>query len=92
MSFILTFSKSALKDIKKHKKAGDTSILKKLQTLLDELMEHPYTGTGQPEILKHDLAGLHSRGINQKHRLIYSVEEQRLSLGILNAWGHYGEK
>ncbi|MCC5927953.1 MAG: Txe/YoeB family addiction module toxin [Cyclobacteriaceae bacterium] len=70
MSFVLEFSDHALEDIEKHKKAGDESVLKKLQRLFNELREHPMTGTGQPEKLKHELTGLYSRRINKKRPLI----------------------
>ena len=72
MSYTLEFSDNAISDIEKHKKAGDTSVLKKLQKLFNELREHPKTGTGQPEKLKHDLAVLYSRRINRKHRLVFN--------------------
>ena len=49
MSYTLELSKTALEDIEKHKKAGDKSTLKKLQKLLNELMENPKSVTGQPE-------------------------------------------
>lgn len=92
MKYTLTFSKTALKDIEKHKKSGDRSTLKKIEKLLNELMDDPYTGTGQPEMLKHELAGLYSRRINKKHRLVYSVNEQVVTVYILAAWSHYGDK
>jgi toxin YoeB len=92
MSFILEFSDFALEDIEKHKKAGDQSVLKKIQRLLNELKEHPRTGTGQPERLKHELAGLYSRRINRKHRLVYSINEEIVTVYILSAGSHYGDK
>lgn len=92
MSYILEFSDHALEDIEKHKKAGDQSVLKKLQRLINELREHPMTGTGQPEKLKHDLAGLYSRRINRKHRLVYSIEEEVVTVYVVSAWAHYGDK
>ncbi|MCB0495327.1 MAG: Txe/YoeB family addiction module toxin [Cyclobacteriaceae bacterium] len=92
MSYALEFSKTALADIEKHKKSGDKATLKKIQKLLNELMEHPTSGTGQPEILKHDLAGLYSRRINKKHRLVYSIKEQIVTVYVLSAWSHYGDK
>lgn len=55
MKYTLEFSKIALEDIKKHKNSGDKSTLKKIEKLLNELMELPTTGTGQPEKLKHNL-------------------------------------
>ena len=89
MSYKLEFSKIALEDIEKHKKVGDKATLKKLQKLLNELMEHPTTGTGQPEMLKHNLKGLYSRRINQKHRLVYSIDEEVVIVYVLNAYSHY---
>ena len=92
MSYTLEFTETAIADIEKHKKSGDKAVLKKVEKLLNELMEHPTTGTGQPEILKHDLAGLYSRRINKKHRLVYSIDEQVITVHVLSAWFHYGDK
>jgi len=92
MSYVLEFSEHALEDIEKHKKAGDQSVLKKLQRLFNELREHPTTGTGQPEKLKHDLAGMFSRRINRKHRLVYSINEEMVTVYVVSAWAHYGDK
>jgi len=91
MNYTLEFSKIALEDIKKHKKSGDKATLKKIEKLLNELMEHPTTGTGQPEILKHDLQGLYSRRINKKHRLIYCIKEEIITIYVLSARSHYGD-
>ncbi|MGM0532743.1 MAG: Txe/YoeB family addiction module toxin [Bacteroidota bacterium] len=85
MSYTLEFTETALADIEKHKKSGDIAVLKKIEKLLNELMEHPTTGTGQPEMLKHDLAGLYSRRINKKHRLVYSIDEQIITVHVLSA-------
>lgn len=38
--------------IEKHIKSGNKSILKKLQKILIELQETPYSGIGNPEALK----------------------------------------
>ncbi len=92
MSYTLEFSEIALNDIKKHKKSGDKIVLRKIEKLLNELMEHPTMGTGQPEQLKHNLTGLYSRRINQKHRLVYSINEEIVTVLVLSAWAHYGDK
>ena len=81
----------ALDDIKKHKKSGDKVVLKKIEKLLNELMEHPTIGTGQPERLKHNLTGLYSRRINQKHRLVYSINNDIVTVHVLSAWAHYSD-
>ena len=56
MSYILEFTKEALADIEKHKKAGDIAVLKKIAKLLNEIREKPTQGTGQVELLKYGLA------------------------------------
>jgi toxin YoeB len=76
MSYPLDFTEKALEDIESHRKSGNKPLLNKLLILLEELTEHPYTGTGKPEPLKFNLAGLWSRRINRKHRLVYEVEEK----------------
>ncbi len=92
MKYVLEFSETALSDIEKHKKIGDKSVLKKIEKLLNELMEHPTVGTGQPEQLKYGLRGLYSRRINKKHRLIYQIKEDVVTVYVLSASSHYGEK
>lgn len=92
MSYTLEFSKTALEDIEKHKKSGNLTILKKLDRLLNELREHPKTGTGRPELLKGDLEGLYSRRINQKHRLVYGIKENIVTVLVLSAHSHCGDK
>ena len=92
MSYALSFTKIALSDIEKHKKAGDRAVLKKLSILLNELREHPKTGAGQPEILKYELQGLYARRINRKHRLIYDIQEEIVTVLVISAHSHYGDK
>jgi len=92
MSYILEFTKIALADIEKHKKAGDKAVLKKIAKLLNEIKENPIQGTGQLELLKYGLAGKYSRRINQKHRLVYTVKEDYETIYVLSLWGHYSDK
>ena len=71
---------------------ADKSVLRKIARLLDEIKENPLQGVGHIELLKYGLAGKHSRRINQKHRLVYSVEEDIITVHVLSLWGHYGDK
>ena len=64
----------------------------KAQSLIEELREHPKTGTGHPEPLKGDRAGQWSRRISKKHRLIYENLETEVIVLILTAYGHYEDK
>jgi toxin YoeB len=87
MPFYLDFTDEAVLDIAKHKKAGNKAVLTKILTLLEELKEHPFTGTGKPEPLKHQLKGYWSRRINKEHRLVYEAKNQAII--IHSAYGHY---
>ncbi len=87
MGYNLDFTDRAKADIESHKKAGNKAVLNKLLKLLDELAEHPFTGTGKPEALKHDLSGYWSRRINKEHRLVFEVSDEVFY--ILSAKGHY---
>lgn len=87
MAYHLDFSAQAQKDIAFHRASGNKAVLKKILSLLGELAEHPFEGTGKPEALKHDLAGCWSRRINLEDRLVYQVIDDMVQ--ILSAKGHY---
>ncbi|MBQ7691398.1 MAG: Txe/YoeB family addiction module toxin [Muribaculaceae bacterium] len=75
-----------------HLKRTDLSAFKKAQRLLNELMDHPRTGTGHPEQLSGDRAGQWSRRITRKHRLIYEIFDTEVYVDVLAAYGHYDDK
>ena len=58
-------------------------------SLIREVQRDPYIGTGQPERLKHDLAGFWSRRIDQEHRLIYQVSEAESKVRTIACRYHY---
>lgn len=47
---------------------------------------------GKPEALKYDLAGKWSRRINSEHRLIYSVNEDIITVYVFSMRYHYSKK
>ncbi len=47
----------------------------------------PFDGLGKPEPLKYELSGLWSRRIDQEHRLVYEVLEDKIR--ILACRFHY---
>ncbi len=89
MTYEIFFTQKALRDIEKIKKTGNLKLLVKLEALIEELALHPYSGTGKPELLKNNYAGLWSRRINLEHRLIYSVDGQKITVTLISAYGHY---
>ena len=92
MSYSITITLEANQDILNLRKSGDKMALKKLDILLNELREHPHTGTGKPEMLRNRLSGLWSRRITDKHRLIYEINDEMVHVIILNTYGHYSDK
>ena len=52
MSYQIELTEEAIADIEKHKKSGDKKVLLKIDKLLDELREHPTSGTGKPIKIK----------------------------------------
>jgi toxin YoeB len=69
----------------------DKVLHKALCKLLKELLRSdPATGLGKPEQLRHSLAGLWSRRISQKDRLIYKFDEKYIYM--LAIGGHYDQR
>ena len=87
----LDFTDQAMQDMQRLKQS-EPKAFKKLGKLLEELMNHPKTGTGKPEQLKDNRSGQWSRRITNKHRLIYTIHEMEVIVLVLTAFGHYGDK
>jgi toxin YoeB len=84
----IVFTEDAQKDLLMLQKRAPQAI-KKLKSLLAELQEHPRTGTGQVELLKHYKEETWSRRINKEHRLVYRIHEDIVEVLVLSAYGHY---
>ena len=83
----IVLSSAARKDREFWKTSGNKQIQKKIEELIIDIQEHPFTGIGQPEALKHNLSGFWSRRINREHRIIYQVMDGMI--GITSLKGHY---
>jgi toxin YoeB len=55
--------------------------------LIREIQREPFAGRGNPESLKHQLAGCWSRRIDREHRLVYQVSPGKIR--ILACRFHY---
>ena len=91
MSYKIAFLTRARKDFEEWKKV-DVKTVEKIKELLRDIAEHPYTGIGKPEPLKHNLAGKWSRRINKVDRIIYSVDGDIVLVYIFSMKGHYHKK
>ncbi len=60
----------------------------KIGELLQEIAVTPYVGRGKPEALKYELTGYWSRRINERDRLVYTVDEEAGIVYIASMKGH----
>lgn len=65
----------------------DRKIALRLIRLIQETENDPFGGIGKPEPLRHELAGCWSKRINEEHRLVYQVTDEKIR--ILACRYHY---
>jgi len=68
----------AQKQLDEWKKSGNKRIQRKISQLIDSIINTPFSGIGKPEALKHNWTGFWSRRINEKHRLVYQVLNDKI--------------
>lgn len=85
----IRYTKTALDDLSYWKKIGNKQILTKIERLLTDIAEHPFTGIGKPEPLRFELAGYWSRRINAEHRIVYRVEGDQIIVVVISMRFHY---
>lgn len=83
----IEFTIQAENDLIYWQRSNNVSVLKKIRTLLENIIETPFSGIGKPEALKHELSGKWSRRITKGDRLIYEVVGNKLYIFSLK--GHY---
>ena len=52
----------------------DSRVRDRINTLIEDIQRHPFTGLGKPEPLKRNLRGFWSRRITREHRMVYRIE------------------
>lgn len=86
----ITIKERARKELQKHHKSGNKAIIRRIEQIFAELPDHPETGIGNPERLKHAYSGYWSRRLSSEHRLIYRIENETVEVIVISAMGHYG--
>lgn len=56
----------------------DKKTLKRINTLIKDVMRNPKDGIGKPEELRESLSGFWSRRIDDTHRLVYAIERHQI--------------
>jgi toxin YoeB len=67
--------------------SSDKRVLRRINTLIEDIKRNGYEGIGKPEALKHALAGYWSRRITQEHRIVYAIEDD--AVVIISCRYHY---
>jgi len=78
----LIFSENAWQDYLYWQKT-DKKKVKRINTLIQDILRNKYEGVGKPEPLKHALSGFWSRRINNEHRLVYRIENDSILIAQL---------
>ncbi len=80
----------AEEDLAYWKKIGDRRIMKRIETLLADILQHPFIGIGKPEPLK-GTNGKWSRRITDEHRIVYSVSGGFVYVYVFSLRYHYSK-
>lgn len=91
MSYVVNLTEQALADSDRLEQ-DEPKAYQKFLIFLQELAEHPKTGTGHPEQLKGMPEGRWSRRISKKHRMVYRIFDTEVVVLVLSAFGHYADK
>ena len=83
---IISFESSAFDDFNEWATVNK-KCYKRIVDLIKDITRNPHQGLGKPEALKHELRGYWSRRIDEEHRLIYKIEDNRLI--IISCKYHY---
>ncbi len=73
------------------KRTGNRRIMKRIEVLLSDILEHPFEGIGKPEPLKGEQHGLWSRRITDEHHLVYSISSGKVYVYVLSLCFHYSK-
>jgi len=82
----LEFDSAAVEDLAWWVKQDKKKALRLLR-LIQETQKEPFGGVGKPEPLKHELSGCWSKRIDDEHRLVYQVLDDKIR--ILACRYHY---
>lgn len=90
--YFVELGKEAENHLETHVKAGNKILLKRIHRLLEELEHHPETGIGKPHRLKYEKAEIWSRSIDGRHRMLYTIDGDKVTVFVILLWGHYDDK
>jgi toxin YoeB len=86
MTDVLSWTKEAWSDYL-YWQGQDRKTLRRINKLIADTLRSSFEGIGKPEPLKENLAGFWSRRIDETNRLVYTVDDGKLT--IISCRYHY---
>mgnify|MGYP000943962631 CR=1 FL=1 len=66
----------------------DRKVLRRINLLLRDIQRSGHEGIGKPEPLRYQLTGYWSRRITDEHRLVYRIDDDILTLTLMDTGTH----
>lgn len=85
----IEFTDQAFHEYKSWIAEGNTKVADRIDALLEDIQNEPFVGLGKPHSLRGPLSGMWSRRITQKDRLVYTVEDDLVT--VFQCRGHYDD-
>ena len=85
-NYTVNIKNSAKSDLKK---IQHSHLKEQFLEVVKSLKENPYMPTQSFEKLHPKHLGRYSRRINQQHRVVYTINDEKKEVLILSAWSHY---
>ena len=86
MTRLLAWTDVAWKDYV-YWQSQERKTLKRINKLIEDTRRTPFEGIGKPEPLKENLSGFWSRRIDDTNRLVYAVDDEKLT--VISCRYHY---
>jgi len=90
--YAVEYEKLAKKQVLLMRKSGRVTSLRKVHQFEKEAENHPRTGTGHPEQLRHKAVETWSRKVSAGDRLVYEIYEEEKRVVVTQVLGHYDDK
>lgn len=67
-------------------------LYRKAADLIEQIAQHPREGTGRQKTLKGGLTKFYSRRISGSDRIVYTIDEEIITVVVVQIGGHYDDK
>lgn len=86
----INFTKEAQKQLKKIIK--NKAQLQRFRQIIESITQDPYSKSFKFEPLKYDFRGFYSKRLTKGDRIVYTVQENVVTVTVISVLGHYEDK